>query len=456
MKTQTLKPYPAYRDSGLQWLTEMPKHWATERAKWLFQRIDRPVRPGDDVVTCFRDGIVTLRKKRRVRGFTESLKEIGYQGVREGDLVIHAMDAFAGAAGVSDSDGKCTPVYAVCQPKQDVDSRYYAHIVREMARTQWIAALAKGIRERSTDFRFDDFAGQVVPVPSKEEQDAIVAFLAHADRRINRLIRAKRRLIELLNEQKQAIIHRAVTLGLDPGVRLKPSGVDSLGDVPKHWELSRVKREFKCLNHRRIPLSAVERGTMTSRQYNYYGASGVIDKVDDYLFDDELLLIAEDGANLVLRNLPLAIVARGKFWVNNNAHILKPKRGNLEYLANLMEVVDYRRWISGAAQPKLTQDRIMAIRIPVPPPDEQDRIQAHLDAVIAPFRSATDRAQREIGLVREYRTRLVADVVTGKLDVRDVELPALDKDEVLEDWDEDTEEEAEEIAETEEIALADV
>ena len=276
---------------------------------------------------------------------------------------------------------------------------------------------SKGIWISRLQLTDESFLGAPFPMPPVPEQDAIVRFLDHMDRRINRLIHAKRRLTELLHEQKQAIIHRAVTRGLDPGVRLKPSGVDSLGDVPEHWELSRVKREFKCLNHRRIPLSAVERGAMTSRQYNYYGASGVIDKVDDYLFDDEVLLIAEDGANLVLRNLPLAIVARGKFWVNNHAHILKPKRGNLEYLANLMEVVDYRRWISGAAQPKLTQDRIMAIRIPVPPPDEQDRIQAHLDAVIAPFRSATDRAQREIGLVREYRTRLVADVVTGKLDV---------------------------------------
>ena len=96
---------------------------------------------------------------------------------------------------------------------------------------------------------------------------------------------------------------------------------------------------------------------MISRRYNYYGASGIIDKVDDYLFDDELLLIAEDGANLVLRNLPLAIIATGKFWVNNHAHILKPKRGSIEFLAWVMEGLNFLPWISGAAQPKLTQDR---------------------------------------------------------------------------------------------------
>ena len=101
----SLKPYPAYKETSVPWLEQLPAHWKIERAKWLFQKMDRPVRESDEVVTCFRDGTVTLRKNRRMTGFTESLKEIGYQGIRRGDLVIHAMDAFAGAIGVADSDG---------------------------------------------------------------------------------------------------------------------------------------------------------------------------------------------------------------------------------------------------------------------------------------------------------------------------------------------------------------
>jgi len=137
------------------------------------------------------------------------------------------------------------------------------------------------------------------------------------------------------------------------------------------------------------------------------------------LFDDELLLIAEDGANLLLRNLPLAILARGKYWVNNHAHILKPKRGNIEYLAALMECIDYRPWISGAAQPKLTQDRLMSIRIVVPPPPEQDSITKWLERETAALRATIQRSRRELDLLREYRTSLIADVVTGKIDVTD-------------------------------------
>jgi len=169
---------------------------------------------------------------------------------------------------------------------------------------------------------------------------------------------------------------------------------------------------------------------MTERRYDYYGASGVIDKVEDFLFDDELLLIAEDGANLVLRNLPLAIIAKGKFWVNNHAHILKPKRGNLQYLAGFMETVNYQPWISGAAQPKLTKDRLMGIAIAVAPVTEQAAIVDYFTMETAPLRAGITRTEREISLMQEYRTRLTADIVTGKLDVREAaaNLPDLAED----------------------------
>ena len=169
------------------------------------------------------------------------MKEIGYQGIRKGDLVIHAMDAFAGSVGVSDSDGKGTPVYSVCNPERYVNAYYYAFAIREMARTQWIAALATGIRERSTDFRYSTFAMELLPLPPLPEQTAIVRYLDHADRRIRRYVSAKRKLVALLEEEKQAIVNQAVTRGLDPNVRLKPSGVDWLGDVPVHWDRCRLR-----------------------------------------------------------------------------------------------------------------------------------------------------------------------------------------------------------------------
>ena len=169
--------------------------------------MDRPVGENDEVATCFRDGKVTLRKTRRLRGFTQAIYEFGYQGIRKGDFVIHGMDAFAGAVGVSVSNGKGTPAYAVCQPKTGVNAHDYAFIIREMARSQWILALSRGIRERSTDFRYDTFGGQRVPLPPPPEQAAMVRFLDYANGRLERAIRANRKVItcEELKRFKMAI-----------------------------------------------------------------------------------------------------------------------------------------------------------------------------------------------------------------------------------------------------------
>ena len=208
-------PYPAYKPSGLPWLGDVPEHWQVRRARWLFRKMDRPAGNADEVITCFRDGTVTLRKNRRTEGFTESLKEIGYQGIRQGDLVIHQMDAFAGAAGVSDSDGKGTPVYSVCRPALQANPFYFAHMVREMARRQWILALAKGIRERSTDFRYSEFAKQPLPLPPLSEQRAIVEHLDKATADIDAAIALARRQIELLQEYRTRLIADVVTGKLD-------------------------------------------------------------------------------------------------------------------------------------------------------------------------------------------------------------------------------------------------
>ena len=165
--------YGHYILTPVPWIEKMPLHWKLERGKNLYQKMQRPTNDMDGVVTCFRDGTVTLRKNRRTTGFTESLKEIGYQGIRKGDLVIHVMDAFAGSIGVSDSDGKGTPVYSVCQARGDSNNQYYALLLREMARTGFIQSLYKGIRERSSDFRFEIFSAQFYPVPPRPEQDQI-------------------------------------------------------------------------------------------------------------------------------------------------------------------------------------------------------------------------------------------------------------------------------------------
>ena len=419
MTAPTSHPYPAYKPSGIPWLGDVPGHWEVRRIKTLFRELDERSSDG-------RGELLSLTRAKGLVPQSEASNRIAsvadlsnYKTCYPGVLVMNRMQAWSGMFAVASMDGLVSPDYCVFGAIDPCHVKYFEHLFKTPLLVAQFARKSKGIGSGFNRLYTDDFGSTPIACPPLPEQRAIVRYLDHVDRRIRRYVDAKEKLVALLEEEKQAVVNQAVTRGLDPNVPLKPSGVDWLGDVPEHWEISRVKTEFISLNHRRVPLSAVERGEMSVRRYDYYGASGVIDQVDDYLFDGELLLIAEDGANLVLRNLPLAIIARGKFWVNNHAHILKPRRGNLQYLAAVMERLNYTPWISGAAQPKLTLDRLMSIAIAVPPKSEQDEIISKASAEISSLDAAIARARRQIGLLQEYRTRLIADVVTGKLDVRE-------------------------------------
>ena len=416
LNTPRSHAYTAYKPSDVEWLGDVPAHWDLRRLKFA-ARIIAGQSPPSEVVFQYSDRFPFLQGNAEFGLISPTPRlacEEPSKWARAGDILL-SVRAPVGALNIADQMYGIGRGLCAITPSPDLTRRFAYYTLR---------TAKAGLDRASTGSTYDavtvgDVGGLPFPLPPLPEQRAIVRYLDHVDDRIRRYVSVKEKLIALLEEERQAVIHRAVTRGLVPNVPLKPSGVEWLGDVPAHWDVSRVKTEFHSLNHIRVPLSAVERGTMSVRRYDYYGASGVIDKVDDYLFDDELLLIAEDGANLVLRNLPLAVIARGKFWVNNHAHILKPRRGNLEYLAAVMEGLNYTPWISGAAQPKLTQDRIMNIAIAVPPRSEQDEIIGRVAAQTSPLRSAITRARRRIELLREYRTRLIADVVTGKLDVRE-------------------------------------
>ena len=196
----------------------------------------------------------------------------------------------------------------------------------------------------------------------------------------------------------------------------KNSGIEWLGDIPEHWKIERVKNIFKNLDSKRIPLSGSERQKMSLNRYDYYGASGVIDKVDKYIFNDTLILIGEDGANLVTSSKPLAFIAQGKFWVNNHAHILKPKfDNNINYFVLALESLDYSIWISGSAQPKLTQDKLNNISIYYPPLKEQTQIANYLDAKTTAINKKVSLLQQKIKHYKAYRKTLINETVTKGL-----------------------------------------
>ena len=197
------------RDSGIQWIGQMPAHWKTIRGKYLLKYLQKPTKECDGVITCFRDGEVTLRSNRREEGFTLSDKEIGYQGIDIGDLVVHGMDGFAGAIGISDSRGKASPVLNVLDT--DMNKKYVMYYLRSMAYGDVFTALATGIRVRSCDLRWNKLAELFYPVPPREEQDAIVSFIDAKLKRIAEAVDDKKRQLATLEEYKKSLIFEYVT-----------------------------------------------------------------------------------------------------------------------------------------------------------------------------------------------------------------------------------------------------
>jgi len=262
------------------------------------------------------------------------------------------------------------------------------------------------------------YFSELATCPPLQEQQAIAAFLDRETDRIDALMAKKEQLIALLQEKRTALISHAVTKGLDPNAPMKDSGIEWLGQIPATWTVKRLKYLFSFLNNRRIPLSATERADM-DRTYPYYGASGIIDYVDDYLFDEPLILVAEDGANLFSRSSPLAFVARDRYWVNNHAHILRPRHVPLSYWEALLQTVQYDPWVSGSAQPKLTKENLGSIPLPLPPHEELSAIANYMDHVNQRLAPLAEAASSAIEHLREYRSALISAAVTGKIDVRE-------------------------------------
>ncbi|MFC0510796.1 restriction endonuclease subunit S [Asaia spathodeae] len=210
--TRGLNPNAPMKDSGIDWIGQIPAHWEVKRFKYLFEQSRLPVRPSDGVVTSFRDGQVTLRSNRRLEGFTEAIIEGGYQGIRMGQLVLNSMDAFEGAIGVSEADGKCTPEYVICDPIQDgLSQHYFANLLRQMALARYIQVICNAVRQRAVRIRFNNLAHRFMVVPPAGEQKQIVEFVETTKKQIGDGIALKQTQITALREYKTSLIDAAVT-----------------------------------------------------------------------------------------------------------------------------------------------------------------------------------------------------------------------------------------------------
>lgn len=422
-----MKRYDEYNATEIPWLDTIPSHWAEKRAKYLFNKENRQPLEEDEVITCFRDGVVTLRKNRRTTGFTESLKEIGYQGIKKGDLVIHQMDAFAGATGVSDSDGKGTPVYSVCTPKDDsILTKYYAKVIRLMGLNGFIQSLYRGIRERSSDFRFETFARQLLPIPPLAEQEKIVRFLEENISKIDALLEKKGEQIQLLNELKESEIANIITRGLNPDVKMKDSGIPWIGMIPEHWEVKRIASLFT---------GKVATNSDFEYQHAYkfnYGTLVPKDEVGDIeeyratyvkysiIKKGDILI---NGLNLNYDFVSQRVAIAPNDGIITSAYIVARPRlnTNSEYYNYLFKTMDNKKLFHGMGtgiRLTLSFDELKKQLIPVPTPEEQRDIVAYIEEKCKKVNSLIDELNAEIEYLKEYKQKLIADCVTGQIDVQ--------------------------------------
>ena len=410
-------PYPDYRRTDLKWFEHLPDSWAILRTKQMFRLVieKAPANNKMELLSVYTHIGVRPRKSLEQRGNKASTTD-GYWVVREGDMVCNKLLAWMGAIGSSHYQGVTSPAYDVLRPIKSCNADYYHFLFRTKKYLQQFKIRSRGIMDMRLRLYFDQFGQIPIPVPPRPEQDQIVAYLRAQDAHIARFIKTKRDLIKLLTEQKLRIIDHAVTRGLDATVTLKPSGIEWLGEVPEHWEVLPLRRIIRVKSGDMIHASEE-----TEEGFPIYGGNGPRGYTNKVNCHGPMLLIGRVGAKCGCIHR-----VEGDFWASEHAlRVIPLRKFDLEFFEHLLRWVDFNRFAIRTAQPLLNSTIIREQICAVPPVLEQVAIRKWIADECKPLDDAITRIEEEIKLIREYRDRLIADVVTGQVDVRDWQ-PGLD------------------------------
>ena len=434
-----LQPYPEYKSSDVNWLSRVPAHWELRPAfgAYLPNR-EKNTGMKEKTVLSLSYGRIIVKPPEKLHGLVPESFET-YQIVNPGDIVIRTTDLqndhTSLRVAMVRNRGIITSAYLAIHTKEGVSPNFGYHFLNVWDLTKAIYGFGSGLRQ---GLDFIHFKRMPVAVPPPEEQAAIVRFLDYANGRMERAIRAKRKVIALLHEQKQAIIHRAVTRGLDPTVPLKPSGIPWLGDIPSHWEVLPLKGV--CAIQSGITLGKDYAG-QALREYPYLRVANVqaghanlaVVKTIRVTKAEAERCLLQKGDVLMTEGGDPDKLGRGCVWNaqvapclhQNHVFAVRPNQSRLDprFLSALMGTRYARAYFQSTAKQTTNlaatnKTKIGMFKLLLPKVEEQHRILAALNEETCPVNTAITRLEREIALLREYRTRLVADVVTGKLDVR--------------------------------------
>lgn len=410
--------YSKYRDSGIPWIGKIPAHWNILRGKNILMLLERPVQEGDDIITCFRDGEVTLRKNRREEGFTVSMKEIGYQGVEPGDLVVHGMDGFAGAIGVSDSRGKATPVLNVMDSKEN--KRYLMYYLRAAAYKDVFMSLSTGIRVRSCDLRWNKLSVFPFLIPDINEQDSIVTYIDSQIKRVDDIISKAKASIEEYKSWKASIIYEAVTKGLDPNVEMKDSGVEWIGKIPSNWTTKSIKYIMQESKERTA--TGTEEMLSVTQKYGIIKSSdATISNPSTSTEDWRIVHIGDIVFNKYKAHSGVFFVSPLEGIVTFNYCVYRCFPDNcakyFEYQFKtprcIGEFITHMKGVGDSISPLYTTE-LYKIKIIVPPIEEQLRIVEYLNIQCPKIDEIISEKESLVADLESYKKSLIFEVVTGK------------------------------------------
>lgn len=414
-----MEKYNEHKETNVFWQTMMPKHWCVMKLRYILRKLQREKKPNAELLVCSNSGRVNIKGDNKLGLVAEDDKI--YQGVGKGDLLIHGMDTWHGAIAVSEYDGMCTPVVHVCDSTQN--KSFVAYYLRNMAYEKVFKLISNGVRQNTSDFRcWDKLAVVPIILPPLAEQNSIVSYLDTKCSQLDTLLSNKEKEISLLQEMKQRVIADAVTRGINPSVKFKTTNIPWLPEIPEHWEERKMKYIFKERSEKNHPNEEPLCATQSK---------GVIPQS---LYDGRVVVVNKGFENL-------KFVKEGDFVIN-----LRSFQGGIEYAYyqgiisaayTILEIVEftmasyYRLMFKSHNFIQLLQTCVTGIRegqninypllsnkiLPVPPLSEQRAIVSYITERTSKIDTLIEKLTKEIECVKEYKQRLISDVVTGQVKV---------------------------------------
>lgn len=437
-----LKPYPEYKDSGIPWFGQIPKNWNILPIAALFkERGEYNIKLSEkQVLSVLRDvGVIPYEEKGKI-GNKKSEDISRYKLVKVNDIVINSMNVIIGSVGLSRFAGCLSPIYYVFVGRSNTISiYYYSYIFKMRSFQRSLIRLGKGILSHRMRIPMELLKRERMPIPPIREQTIIANYLFMKEKKIAKFIRNKKRIIQLLKEQKQAIINQGVTKGINPHVKMKPSGIDWIGEIPEHWETKRLKMLYDNLSNQTtnkesnevyIALENVE--SWTGKLILPNEETLFESKVKRFCFNDILFGKLRPYLAKVFK-ANCNGVCSGEFLVlRNYSKEIKPEF--MELKLRSVQIIDLINSSTfGAKMPRADWNFIGGILISYPNKEEQKVIINKIKCELKKIDRVITKNQKEIELIQEYRTRLISDVVTGKIDVRGIEVEDIPDEELTEE-----------------------